>query len=139
MSLSLFNLLITWSLIGLIWVIQLVHYPSFAYVDEDLFSNFHRHHTFSISLIVMPLMLLEVTIAAFLLYQHGHWTYLVPFLLVIGIWLATFLIAVPLHNQLANGKDIILINQLVQTNWIRTILWTIKGLWLGYVFWEKQL
>jgi len=101
----------------------------------DNFLAFHQHHTRSITFIVMPLMLGELGLT-FYLAQQQKWAliWLIPLILVLLIWLSTFLIQVPLHNQLGIGQDSSLIKRLVQTNWIRTILWTIKAIWLSYYF-----
>lgn len=127
------NLIITWTLVGLIWVIQLVHYPTFNFIEEASFLAFHKHHTASITVIVMPLMLAELVLGFYLARQF-QWFYLLPLLLVFLIWLSTFLIQVPIHNQLGSGKDAVLIQKLVKTNWIRTILWTTKAIWISYYF-----
>lgn len=128
------NLAMTWALVSLIWIVQLVHYPSFHFIAEIDFSGFHVHHTQSITWVVMPLMLAELGLGFFLAAQNNWaWSYLFPFLIVILLWLSTFLVQVPLHNALGAGKDTAVIDRLVQTNWWRTILWTMKGLWLGWV------
>lgn len=132
-SLWLLSLATSWALFGLIWVIQLNHYPSFSYIDESEFLNFHHHHTSSITLIVMPLMLLELGLSLYLAYEYrGFW--IASAAMVLLIWASTFFIQVPLHNQLDSGKDIAIIQQLVTTNWIRTALWTLKALLLSWLF-----
>jgi len=136
MEISLINLLVSWALFGLIWVVQLVHYPTFEFVDSQNFLAFHQHHTTSITLIVMPLMLAELGIGTYLTTQHPS-IYLGPLILVGLIWLSTFLIQVPIHNTLGNGKDNFLIQKLVNTNWIRTILWTAKAVWVSYLFYSN--
>ncbi len=135
MNILLLNLAISWILVGLIWTIQLVHYPSFAYIDQQVFQIFHQHHTSSILLIVMPLMLLELGLA-FYLAQHYNWqlVFLVSLIVVVLIWMSTFFVQVPLHNALEIEKDINIIQKLVTTNWFRTILWTGKAIWLTYFF-----
>lgn len=45
---------------GVIWLIQVVHYPLFAGVGLDGFSAYVRSHQTLISLVVMPPMLLEI-------------------------------------------------------------------------------
>ena len=49
----------TWFLVGLIWIIQVVHYPLFARVGEDGFVAYEAAHTRLISLVVGPAMLVE--------------------------------------------------------------------------------
>ncbi len=118
---------------GLIWVIQLVHYPSFRYVDSSGFREFHQHHTKWTGVIVVPVMLGEL-ITSFLLFLSGSWLSAnsIGFYVVAALWLVTFFIQVPLHNKLTGGKDKNVINRLVQSNWVRTALWTAKA---GINFW----
>ena len=127
------NLILSWALFALIWVIQLTHYPAFKYIAENQFQFFHQHHTKSISLIVIPLMLAEISLSLWLAIQHhNNWLYPVLLLLVIGVWASTFLIQVPIHNALVNGKDLKLIENLIKSNWIRTLLWTAKAILITY-------
>lgn len=116
-------------LTGLIWVIQLVHYPSFEFVD-GAFVDFHRFHSQRISWIVIPLMLVELASAMALAAENpSH--YGLNALGVALIWLSTFFLSVPIHNQLVDGKNQELIAQLVLSNWPRTVLWTLRsGYWL---------
>ena len=126
-------------LTGLIWVIQLVHYPSFSFAEEKNFSSFMNFHQARISLIVIPVMILELGLAALLVYFKAHtWSWLNLFL-VLGIWLSTFTLSVPLHAKLDNHFSLKVINSLVKTNWPRTLLWTLRSVILflittGYIF-----
>ena len=126
----------TLMLTGLIWVIQLVHYPSFRFVDESRFADFHRFHTFSISLIVIPLMLTELATGSCRLLicmdpsfsdPLTVWGERAAFAALLGVWVSTFLIQVPLHERLALSRDPQLIEALVQSNWIRTGLWSLRA------------
>ena len=54
------NVISAFLLTGVIWTIQLVHYPSFHFIDKLSFTNFHNFHERRISIIVMPLMLIEL-------------------------------------------------------------------------------
>lgn len=127
------EILISWFLVGLIWVIQLVHYPSFAYVNVGDFSEFHSFHSSRISILVVPLMISELVLSFYLLQQNFSIFRTIILVLVILIWCSTFFLSVPIHNQLAIGKDDNLIRSLVITNWFRTILWTLKGILITLV------
>ena len=124
----------TLPLVGLIWLIQLVHYPLFARVGADAFTDYHAAHTRLITLIVAPLMLVEL-VAAFASTQTSEST---PLLwlglgLAIAVWLVTMLISVPQHNVLSPGFNANAHAILVSTNWLRTLAWTARGaivLWL---------
>lgn len=131
-----FNAYVSWALVGLIWTVQLVHYPSFRYVPD--FTDFHPHHTNSITLVVGPLMLAEV-ILAFLAVHHSNWSWqwLLPLFVVLLIWALTFFWAVPLHERLGTQRDEATIEALISANWPRTILWSLKAAWITYLLWGK--
>ena len=127
-ALSLIQNIVTYILIGLIWTIQMVHYPAFRDIDQDCFIEFEKKHTTNISLLVVPLMLLELLAAIVLVVMNPEEIKNILILkVVLGIWLSTFLLSVPCHQKLTKGKDLVIIDRLVRTNWIRTILWSIKG------------
>ncbi len=124
---------------GVIWFVQVVHYPLFARVGSDSFPRYHRAHTNRTGYVVIPLMLLEAgaATAITLLPATGvpraqAWTGMV---LLIVVWVSTFLVQVPLHRRLSSGLDPSVVRRLVRTNWIRTIAWTARGslalVWLG--------
>jgi len=131
---NILELLVSFGLFVLIWIIQILHYPSFIYYAEETFHHAMISHQKNITFIVLPLMLMELILAFFNLYKFFNSIFLISLILVILIWLSTFFIQVPIHEKLLHGKDIILINKLIQTNWIRTILWSIKFILLGLYF-----
>lgn len=124
-------------LAALIWVIQVVHYPSFRFVDESRFSSFHSFHSKSISYLVMPLMLVELVVTATLIFKlPSNLLVLTSSLLLAVIWASTFLLSVPCHNSLRKKHDPKIIEKLIKTNWIRTILWTTKMIMAVYLYIE---
>jgi len=81
----------------------------------------------------MPLMLVELALAIYFFVQNSLGAGSLLQLILVGlIWGSTFLIQIPLHNRLVNQKEEGIINRLVQSNWIRTFLWTGKALLLSY-------
>jgi hypothetical protein len=116
---------------GLIWLIQLVHYPSFHFVHPERFQEFHLHHSNRITFIVAPLMGLELVTAVLLALERGDsYAWWFNLLGVVLIWGCTAFLSVPLHNQLANGYDYEKVNALVVTNWARTLIWTMRSMWI---------
>ena len=119
---------------GVIWIIQLIHYPSFRFVDFKEFNSFQNFHTKTITFIVGPMMVLEIFTAFYLLLISDFSTYwIVQILLLILIWLCTAFLSVPIHNLLAqphinNTERLQIIKVLVNTNWPRTILWSMRSL-----------
>ena len=114
-------------MVAIIWVIQTLHYPSFQFIDKNKFLDFHTFHSRQITYIVMPLMLMEIATAAYIILLFNYNKLLiVNFILLIAIWLITFFISVPKHSALSSGKNKIIINLLISTNWFRTCLWTLR-------------
>ncbi|MFP4093936.1 MAG: hypothetical protein ACLFUB_05600 [Cyclobacteriaceae bacterium] len=128
-NLLLINLSLAALLTGLIWTVQLVHYPGFMDVGPGEYLHYQRNHMRSISILVMPLMLAELGFTAMLQYQHLsqpiHWSVTLCSVLLLVIWLTTFFISSPLHAKLlADGYNPTHISRLVNTNWVRTLAWT---------------
>ena len=66
----LLNLVLSLFAVGLIWTIQLVHYPSMKYIPEDRFTEYHNFHSMRISILAMPLMFTEMVTSIILFYQN---------------------------------------------------------------------
>ena len=123
------HLAVTWTLVGLIWVVQILVYPQFRRVAPAEFRDYHFAHCFRIGLIVAPLLFAEAATAAWLLYAGGQ---SMPFILSTGliplVWLSTAFFQAPIHTSLMRGFDAPLIERLILTNWIRTLAWTARGI-----------
>lgn len=123
---------------GLIWTIQLVHYPLFNSVGSEGFVQYEQQHTQRISFLVVPTMIFELITGSILIYSFGLFSaYGLLFCLLLGIWLSTFLLQVPMHNHLSQSYSKIHVDKLVRTNWIRTILWSSRSALLIYLVHEK--
>ena len=95
---------------GVIWIVQLVHYPLMRYVSEQEFPRFETEHRVRISWVVGPLMLVEGLCALAVVFAPP-----------------TVAISAPLHERLNAHFDPALLNRLVATNWIRTVAWTARA------------
>ena len=127
--------MIDFGLVVLIWLVQLIIYPGFAYCDRSSFISWHRKYMWLVSFIVAPLMLSQLLLKAYLLYISTDWQTGTSLLLVFLTWIHTFLRAVPLHNKLnIKGNEPALVENLVRINWIRTAAWTVIWL-LGILTW----
>ncbi len=126
--LYLFNMAISWGLLLLIWLVQVIIYPGFSRIPSENFVTYHRWYAVRISVIVIPLMICELIITvAWLCSDNYSFISLISAFLVVVIWLSTFVLQVPIHNRLRSGKNEAGIRRLVTTNWIRTIAWSIKA------------
>jgi hypothetical protein len=112
---------------GVIWLVQLVHYPLMSKVHPDLFIDFHNQHSSRITYVVGPMMLVQLASSYFV--SEWHWVWLG---LSISSFALTFLVSVPIHNKLAHGWNPSLHNKLVLSNWPRTAVWTAHSLLLIY-------
>jgi hypothetical protein len=122
---------LTWALVGLIWLIQIVHYPLLNAVGEEAFRAYHLRHTTQITWLVGPLMLGELGSAAALILQGGSDFWLrVSMPPLLFTWACTWRVQVPLHEKLSRGFDAQVHRRLVRTNWWRTAAWTLRGLCL---------
>jgi hypothetical protein len=128
----LLNLVLSFIAVGLIWTIQLVHYPSMRFIPKERFVEYHNFHSIRISFLAMPLMLTELGTSLMLFYQNYdnaiQTIFFINLFIVVLIWLSTFLIQVPLHNALSKEKQSEKLSKLICTNWIRTILWTARSI-----------
>ena len=121
-------------MVGVIWVIQLVHYPSFRFTDREKYVSFQIFHMRKISFIVMPVMVLEFLSGLLLVLYHSNYESLlrISFILLLIIWLVTALFFAQIHQKLSKGYDETLVRNLVSLNWIRTLLWTIRTIIITY-------
>lgn len=117
----------TWFMVGLIWTVQVVHYPLFAGVGADGYVAYQRSHMSRITWIVAPAMFVELGAAALLVLQVGSPLAWVGIALLAMVWLSTFALQVPLHGRLTAAFDAEAHRALVATNWARTVLWTSRG------------
>ena len=124
-----------WGMVGLIWMVQVVHYPLLVQYSEAVPGTASKDHANRISFVVGPLMAVEGVTALILLVWRpdgmgwlSAWT--AAALLGVAL-LSTVLVQVPLHARLGQGHDADAAARLVRTNWVRTAAWTARGLVLA--------
>jgi hypothetical protein len=123
------HLACTWSLVGLIWVIQVLAYPQFLRVGESDFPGYHMAHCWRIGILVAPLILAEASTAAWILYQGERSAcFIISLVPLIIVWLSTALLQAPAHTRLMQGFDAPTIHRLIRSNWLRTFAWTMRAL-----------
>lgn len=129
------HLLFSLYMFGLIWFVQVVHYPLLASVGADDFVAYERRHTHLTSFVTAPMMLVELGTGIGLVIRYGldGWFWPVNLLLILLLWASTFFIQVPLHSRLSQTYDPVAMRRLVRTNWARTILWTVRA--VGLMWW----
>ena len=120
------NFISTSVMVGVIWVIQLLHYPSFHFISEKKYIEFQHFHMQRISFIVIPVMLIELASALLLSYFFRSSLTIILLALLLGIWGITFIFFTNMHQKLTNGFDPSIVDKLVKINWSRTALWSLR-------------
>lgn len=122
---------------GLIWFVQVVHYPLYGRVGREEFVGYENEHAALTTLVVAPVMLVELLAAAWLVVDCPEpvprWTTWLGAGLVAIIWASTAFLQVPAHSALSLGYQPEAHARLVSTNWIRTAAWTARSalcLWM---------
>lgn len=130
------HLLCTIGMFGVIWIVQLVHYPLFEFADRSRYVEFQAAHESRISLVVLPLMIGELATAILLVVANwnriGVEVWLIGLVLLVAVWASTFLLSVPEHARLSQGFDSEAHGRLIATNWIRTLGWSIRAVLVLY-------
>lgn len=131
------HLAATLYMMGVIWFVQIVHYPLFGRVGAGEFGAYERRHTALTTWVVAPPMLWEGLSGCLLLLGRpaglSAWLLAVGLALLVVVWLSTALVQVPCHAGLSRGFDPATHRRLVRTNWIRTVAWTLRGLLLCFI------
>ena len=131
---------VTFYMTGLIWFVQVVHYPLMGAIGNAEFSAYEQRHMSLTGWVVIPPMLVEITTAILLFWFRpvgvASWQVWVGVILLAMIWLSTAFLQVPCHETLSNGFSADVHQRLVATNWIRTIAWTLRGLVVLWMTWN---
>ncbi len=126
MSLVIIKLLIDFGLVVLIWMIQLIIYPSFLHYNAENLVVWHKKYTVLIGYIVIPLMLIQLGIAMYQVIVLTNVNTVIRLIIIILIWISTFLQFVPIHSNISKGRaNEAMLVSLVHKNWNRTVLWTL--------------
>ena len=122
----LFNFFISSFMFGVIIVTQVVNYPLLLDFLRSDIKNLHNSYVNKISKIVIPSMFLELLIALYLVYNGTYLSY-INFGLLIIIYISTFFIQVPIHDNIKYNANMSLFKKLIFSNWIRTFCWLFKS------------
>ena len=125
---------------GLIWFVQVVHYPLTGSVGVRALATYQAQHMRRTSWVVGPPMLVEAATAGWLVLDRPTgvplWIPWAGIGLLAVVWLSTALLQVPAHNRLLTEGTAGAVPRLVGTNWIRTIGWTARA---GLALWVLVL
>lgn len=126
MNVEIIRLLFDFGLLVLIWLVQLVVYPSFLYYKKNNLLKWHGKYTLLIGYIVMPLMIGQLSLVVIQTIQNPIVYNILVLVLVLVVWLSTFLQFVPLHHKISSDEiEDGILSKLIHLNWLRTGLWTL--------------
>lgn len=121
----------TWFLVGLIWTIQVAHYPGFDAIDRNSYEQFQAKHMTKMGSLVGPPWLVEGlgVLAVFFLAPTTTTRLLAVAggILEAAVIAVTIAASIPAHERLAKGFDADALARLVSTNWLRTWAWSARG------------
>jgi hypothetical protein len=126
MTIAIIRLLLDFGLVVLIWIIQRIVYPSFLHYTTENLIIWHKEYTSRFSVIVIPLMIGQLGISMYQAFIVTNLYTVVSLVIVIVIWLSTFMQFVPIHSNISKGRvSEKTLNSLVAKNWLRTFLWSL--------------
>ena len=124
------HLAATAAMTGLIWFVQVVHYPLFAAVGAEQFVAYEVAHQRLTSFVVgLPMAVEGLTVLALFFWPPDGVGRMLPFIggvLLTVVLASTVFLQVPAHAALAQSYDEANVRRLVRTNWIRTIGWSAR-------------
>ena len=121
----------TWAMVGLIWFVQVVHYPLFVRVGPTEFVDYELAHTRRTAFVVALFMPIEAVTGAWLVLSPpasvDRGVLVAGLVLLILLWVSTASWQAPMHTQLSRGYDAAIQRRLVSSNWLRTAVWSGRG------------
>lgn len=122
---------------GIIWFVQIIHYPLYKKIDRQSFLAYEQLHTRLAFYLIGPMMLAELVSTLIVAWLFTHTLTILLLIMVVVMWLSTFMVQARIHRQLTKAYDETKLNRLIRTNWFRTIVWTVKG--IGAVVWCLEM
>jgi hypothetical protein len=128
MLLLLLNAAAVLAMTGVIWFVQLVHYPLFAAVGTSEWDAYHSEHSRRTTWVVALPMTVDLasSLALVVVTPASMGTGLAAAGVVAALvtWGATAGLAVPAHRKLGRSWDDRTGRRLVRANWVRTVAWS---------------
>ncbi|MGJ8651205.1 MAG: hypothetical protein ACSHX4_12675 [Opitutaceae bacterium] len=118
--------LLDFGMMVLLWLVQLVIYPSFLHVQKSSLVQWHKTYTSRVLFVIVPMMVGQMGLVIHATLMQMNLRNIFALMLIAFCWLLSFAVSVPLHRTIEQGEgDDTILHRLVRTNWPRTILWTL--------------
>jgi hypothetical protein len=112
---------------GVIWFVQIVHYPLFSRVGRPEFTEYEREHVRRTGWVVVGPMLAELAFSMAVAWIAGGSLAWIGLALAGVIWTSAWCWQAPAHRRLEAGFDATAHQRLTRTNWVRAVAWTARG------------
>ncbi len=120
------RLIIDFGFLILIWMVQVIMYPAMYSIKRKNFAKWHEKYSTLISYFVAPLLFIQTGLITYQLLFLFDILLIAELALLSIIWVTTFFVAIPLHNQMnLEHRRKFLIQKLIGVNWIRTACWSL--------------
>ena len=141
-ALLVLDLVASWVMVGLIWFVQIVHYPLLSIVPMQAASSVAEEHQRRTAWVVMlPMAVQGFTSLGLMRWIPNGVSWWLPWAngVCVAIALAsTVLLSVPRHARMAANPDENVGRELVLTNWPRTIAWSASGIALAAMLIQRM-
>ena len=125
MELAEVRTVLDFGMVVILWLVQLVIYPSFLTCEASRLVAWHKRYTRRVAWVIMPIMFTQLPLVVWFAWSRPGWSHLIAMFCVALCWVLTFAVSVPLHRKIdAGDTDRATLQRLIATNWPRTILWT---------------
>lgn len=125
---------------GFIWTMQLVHYPLFDRVGDDVFTGYEMAHNRLFFLVAGPGVVVTLASGVLLLFARPAQVPIAAavagLVLFVVISVSTALFQAPQHVRLSGGFDRDAYESLLRSNWIRTAAWSVYALLGLWMIWQ---
>jgi hypothetical protein len=124
--------------VGMIWFLQLNHYPLYESVGRDVFGEYVIAHNRRLLFpVILPSGLAFISSVALALRHPAavpDWSVWLVVALNAVTAVSTVLVQGPAHNALARGGySASTVSRVLTTNWLRTAAWTANGALLTWM------
>lgn len=131
------NAAASWMMVGVIWFVQVVHYPLLAVVPVESARETAVIHQARTARVVMVPMAVEGVTTLWLMFDRPAsvpwWLAWLGGACVAVALLSTVVLSVPRHGRMADEPTSTIGHELVVTNWPRTVAWSAHGIVAGAI------
>lgn len=132
------HIICTFLSISCIWLLQIVHYPLLKFIPDEAREKYHDEFKMKMTLYTLVFMTLEVFtgITTMLVFsfnvkkegENSFLMFLISVLMLLFTHFITFRMIRPMLKKLSTKYSDKLMKELLGWNWVRTSLWTIRGI-----------